>query len=178
MEDLLKEVKANKLFALVLDEASDISNKEQLSFCLRIVDSNNDIREEFLNSLRWGCNWQGFVWGSEKYIVGVWFGSYELSRIWWDGRNGRESKIVLTCIGLQSNKLVFYVMLWYVMSCILYLKSIHKIVYNEKLINIDELMLHLLQETKCDALSLLLLPQPTQTKFKQQQPQQQQKATQ
>ena len=37
-------------------------------------------------------------------------------------------------------------------------------------------MLHLLQETKCDALLLLL--QPTQTKFKQQQPQQQQKTTQ
>ena len=63
------------------------------------------------------------------------------------------------------------------MLCILYLKSIHKIVYNKKLINIDWLMLHSLQETKCDALLLLLL-QPTQTKFKQQQPQQQQKTTQ
>ena len=38
-------------------------------------------------------------------------------------------------------------------------------------------MLHSLQETKCDALLLLLLLQPTQTKFKQQ-PQQQQKTTQ
>ena len=47
-EGLLKEVKASKIFALILDEASDISNKEQLSFCLRFVDSNNDIREEFL----------------------------------------------------------------------------------------------------------------------------------
>ena len=47
-EGLLKEVKAIKIFALIVDEASDISNKEQLSFCLRFVDSNNDIREEFL----------------------------------------------------------------------------------------------------------------------------------
>ena len=42
----------------------------------------------------------------------------------------------------------------------------HKIVYNKKLINIDGLMLHSLQETKCDPLLLLLLLQPTQTKFK------------
>ena len=67
--------------------------------------------------------------------------------------------------------------LCYVMLCILYLKSMHKIVYNKKLINIDWLMLHSLQETKCDPLLLLLLLQPTQTKFKQQ-PQQQQKTTQ
>ena len=46
-EGLLKEVKASKISALILDEASDISNKEQLSFCLRFVDSSNDIREEF-----------------------------------------------------------------------------------------------------------------------------------
>ena len=62
------------------------------------------------------------------------------------------------------------------MLYILYLKSMHKIVYNKKLINIDWLMLHSLQETDCNALLLLL--QPTQTKFKQQQPQQQQKTTQ
>ena len=40
-------MKVSKIFALILDEASDISNKEQLPFCLRFVDSNNDIREEF-----------------------------------------------------------------------------------------------------------------------------------
>ena len=39
-------------------------------------------------------------------------------------------------------------------------------------------MLHSLQETKCDALLMLLLLQPNLTKFKQQQPQQQQKTTQ
>ena len=72
----------------------------------------------------------------------------------------------------------FFIRGCYVMLCILYLKSMHKIVYNKKLINIDWLMLHSLQETKCDASLLLLLLQPTQTKFKQQQPQQQQKTTQ
>ena len=39
-------------------------------------------------------------------------------------------------------------------------------------------MLHSLQETKCDALLLLLLLQPTQAKFNQQQPQQHQKRAQ
>ena len=48
MEGLLKEVKASKIFPLILDDVSDILNKEQLSFCFRFVDSNNDIREEFL----------------------------------------------------------------------------------------------------------------------------------
>ena len=55
------------------------------------------------------------------------------------------------------------------MLCILYLKSMHKTVYNKRLINIDWLMLRSLQETKCDPLLLLLLLQSTQTKFKQQQ---------
>ena len=64
------------------------------------------------------------------------------------------------------------------MLCILYLKSIHKIVYNKKLININWLVLHWLKETECDGLLLLLLLQPTQTKLKQQKPQQQQKTTQ
>ena len=40
-------MKASKIVTLILNEASEISHKEQLSFCLRFVDSNNDIREEF-----------------------------------------------------------------------------------------------------------------------------------
>ena len=44
-EGLLTEVKASKIITLILEEASEISHK--LSFCLRFVDSNNDIREEF-----------------------------------------------------------------------------------------------------------------------------------
>ena len=41
-------MKASKIFVLILDEASNISNKEQLSFYLRFVDSSNDTREEYL----------------------------------------------------------------------------------------------------------------------------------
>ena len=46
-EGLLKEVKASKIFALIFDEASNMSNKEELSFYFRSFNSNNDIREEF-----------------------------------------------------------------------------------------------------------------------------------
>ena len=42
-EGLLNEVKTSKIFALILNKALDISHKEQLSFCLRFVDSNNDL---------------------------------------------------------------------------------------------------------------------------------------
>ena len=44
-EGLLKEVKASNIFALILDETSDISNN--ISYCLGFADSSNDIREEF-----------------------------------------------------------------------------------------------------------------------------------
>lgn len=44
----VSEIKANKFFSLILDEATDVSNKAQLSFCLRFVDANGDVREEFL----------------------------------------------------------------------------------------------------------------------------------
>ena len=52
-------------------------------------------------------------------------------------------------IGVFSDMYIWDIILArYVMLCILYLKSIHKKVYNKKLINIDWLMLHSLQETK------------------------------
>ena len=50
-EGHLKEVKASNIFALIHDKASYISNKDQLSFCLRFVHSNNYIREKFLKHI-------------------------------------------------------------------------------------------------------------------------------
>ena len=49
-EGLLKEVKASNIFALILDETSEISNN--ISYCLGFADSSNDIREEFLKFIR------------------------------------------------------------------------------------------------------------------------------
>ena len=47
-ERIIKEVKNAQFFSILADEASDISNKEQLSLVLRFVDENNEIREEFI----------------------------------------------------------------------------------------------------------------------------------
>ena len=47
-EAIINKVKQAKYFSVLCDEASDSSNKEQLSFCLRYVDENGDICEDFL----------------------------------------------------------------------------------------------------------------------------------
>ncbi|XP_057307639.1 52 kDa repressor of the inhibitor of the protein kinase-like [Hydractinia symbiolongicarpus] len=50
-ENIVSEVKKNKFFTIIADEASDTSNKEQLSLVLRYVDSNFDIKEDFIRFL-------------------------------------------------------------------------------------------------------------------------------
>ncbi|CAF0772997.1 unnamed protein product [Brachionus calyciflorus] len=45
---ILSMIKSNKIFALVLDETSDITNVEQMSFCFRYVDNELNIHERFL----------------------------------------------------------------------------------------------------------------------------------
>ena len=47
-EQLIAEVKKSKFYSILADEASDCSNKEQMSLVLRFVDDNFNIREEFL----------------------------------------------------------------------------------------------------------------------------------
>ena len=82
---------------------------------------------------------------------------------WWSSKKIQNSLASWTAWDLVNfrksilTSYLCYVMLCYVMLCILYLKSMHKIVYDKKLVNIDWLMLQSLQETKCDALLLLLL---------------------
>ena len=45
---IIGRVKEAKFYSIICDEASDGSNKEQLSFCLRYVDDDGDICEKFL----------------------------------------------------------------------------------------------------------------------------------
>ena len=47
-EALINKVKQANFFPVLCDEASDSSNMEQLSFCLRYVDENGNICEDFL----------------------------------------------------------------------------------------------------------------------------------
>ena len=48
---LVKEIKGNRFFSVLADEASDCSNQEQLSLVIRFVDGSGEIREEFLGFL-------------------------------------------------------------------------------------------------------------------------------
>ena len=47
-ESILREIKTIKFCTMILDKATDISNKEQLSFCPRFVAKKDKIREDFL----------------------------------------------------------------------------------------------------------------------------------
>lgn len=51
---LVKEIKLNKFFSIIADEASDCSNKEQMSLVLRFIDQSCEVREEFMGFLH--CN--------------------------------------------------------------------------------------------------------------------------
>ncbi|XP_041364202.1 52 kDa repressor of the inhibitor of the protein kinase-like [Gigantopelta aegis] len=48
--DLIEEIKAARWFSILADEVTS-SNKEELALCYRFVDTNNNIREEFLSFL-------------------------------------------------------------------------------------------------------------------------------
>ena len=48
---LVKEIKQNRFFSVLADEASDCSNQEQLSLVTRFVDGSGEIREECLGFL-------------------------------------------------------------------------------------------------------------------------------
>ncbi|XP_057295877.1 52 kDa repressor of the inhibitor of the protein kinase-like [Hydractinia symbiolongicarpus] len=47
-DTIVNEIKRNKFFSIIADEAADCSNKEQMSLVLRFVDSSCDIREDFI----------------------------------------------------------------------------------------------------------------------------------
>ena len=48
---IISEIKSACEFAVLADEASDISNNEQMAFVVRFVDESSVIREEFLDFL-------------------------------------------------------------------------------------------------------------------------------
>ena len=47
-DKIVGDVTKARFYSILADEASDISNKEQLSLVIRFVDESNEIREEFL----------------------------------------------------------------------------------------------------------------------------------
>ena len=101
-------MKAGKIFALILDEASDISNKGQLSFCLKFLNSNNDIKEEFLKFIH--CD--ECVTGRDLFeAVTITLSEFDLDLMnckgqGYDGAGGMAEKV--NDIVMQSNKLALY----------------------------------------------------------------------
>ena len=47
-DKIISEIKRNKFFSILCDEASDSSNKEQMSMVLCFVDDNFNVREDFI----------------------------------------------------------------------------------------------------------------------------------
>jgi hypothetical protein len=48
LQEKLKVIQERRFFSIIADEGTDVSNKEQLSFCLRTVDDNLDPFEDFI----------------------------------------------------------------------------------------------------------------------------------
>ena len=104
-------MKASKIFALILDEDSDVSDKEQLLFCFRFVDSSNDIREKFLKFTH--CD-EGVTGSDLSETVRNALSEFGLDLMIcrgqaYDRAGGIAGKVNgLSEIVLQSNKLGFY----------------------------------------------------------------------
>ena len=47
------KMKETKFYYVISNEVSDASNKEQLSFCLRYVNDDGDMCEDFLKFIHW-----------------------------------------------------------------------------------------------------------------------------
>ena len=48
LQEKLKLISGCKFFSIIADEGTDVSNKEQLSFCLRTVDQDLNPSEDFI----------------------------------------------------------------------------------------------------------------------------------
>ena len=48
LQEKLKVIQDRKFFSIIADEGTDVSNKEQLSFCLRTVDDDLNSFEDFI----------------------------------------------------------------------------------------------------------------------------------
>ncbi|XP_046844766.1 52 kDa repressor of the inhibitor of the protein kinase-like [Xenia sp. Carnegie-2017] len=55
-EQIVNDIKVNRFFSIIADEAADSSHREQMALILRFIDKNMDIREEFIAFLQ--CKWE------------------------------------------------------------------------------------------------------------------------
>ena len=70
-EQLVGEVKENRYYSILADEATDCSMKEQLALIFRFVDKKNNIREEFISFLEcsYGLSGQSLYRTIKEFLV-------------------------------------------------------------------------------------------------------------
>ena len=51
IDQISGEIRESKYFSVIADEATDVSNKENLSLVIRFVDNKQTIREEFAGTI-------------------------------------------------------------------------------------------------------------------------------
>ena len=49
IQEIVKNVKSNKFFSVLADEATDISNETQMALVLRFIDDTEEIIEKFVS---------------------------------------------------------------------------------------------------------------------------------
>ena len=54
-QDIISSELAWKWFTITIDETTDVSNAEQMVFCLRYVDANLEVHEEFIGLYNLEC---------------------------------------------------------------------------------------------------------------------------
>ena len=58
-DEIVKGVKESKFFSVLADEATDVSNKEQMSLVLRYVDENLKVKEDFVKFIHCDTGFSG-----------------------------------------------------------------------------------------------------------------------
>ncbi len=60
-EQIVKPIPQANFFTLMCDETADISNKEQAAICIRTVDKNLDICEDFIGLHELECTKSDYI---------------------------------------------------------------------------------------------------------------------
>ena len=103
-EQIINEVKNAKFFSIYADEASDISNKEQLPLIFRFVDESNTIREEFIDFVLCDTGTTGIAI-AEKILTAVGDNGLDLKHVRgqaYDGAGNMAGKYRGAAVTIQS----------------------------------------------------------------------------
>ena len=98
---LVKEIKENRLFSILADEASDCSNQEQLSLVIRFVDGTGEMREGFLGFLHTDLGLSGKALAG-KVLNGIAYLTLDIRNCDGQGYDGASSVSGYTMVCLSK----------------------------------------------------------------------------